>query len=481
MIPAIIQTLKKYFPLEIIVSICVILLINIYSYPEDIGFFTARHNPYLVLIVFFAAFYGKKSGLLSLCMTVVILLVYVIVSDLYSNTDILYTTINTPALYESISSFLFITFIGIIVLGEIRDYLGARIKNQKVNIEEFETQIIKLKKELDAVSLVNQEYQDRILGQQNSLISLYSTIIALNTLNLDNIYPNILQAVVQFTGAEKCSLWQFDRDKKLIYLLAYINWTQDEINTTPSHIDTENIIGWAVRNNTMFSIKMLQKYQNLKTLDKGTSVITVPIIIENQVWGALNIENIPFIKYNLYTEQLLLMIADLAAPIISNAIRYSTLVHKEIDPVTGFNSINEFYEVIKEEFTNAQHNKLNLSLLIVEMSNSDAIAEQFTMRDALLMVKQIAQLVQQMAKGKVYIFQFKETFQFAAILPNMDYDGAAMFSLSLIELNSKTTYYIKGQIVNPEIIIGYSSLRPNHQSEEDLILLAENLLLMQKI
>jgi len=86
-----------------------------------------------------------------------------------------------------------------------------------------------------------------------------------------------------------------------------------------------------------------------------------------------------------------------------------------------------------------------------------------------------------MAKGKIYIFQFKETFQFAAILPNMDYDGAAMFSLSLIELNSKTTYYIKGQIVNPEIIIGYSSLRPNHQSEEDLVLLAENLLLMQKI
>ena len=71
-------------------------------------------------------------------------------------------------------------------------------------------------------------------------------------------------------------------------------------------------------------------------------------------------------------------------------ILYSFFFFFEIDPVTGFNSINEFYEVIKEEFTNAQHNKLNLSLLIVEMSNSDAIAEQFTMRDALLMVKQIA-------------------------------------------------------------------------------------------
>ncbi len=476
-----IKTLKKIFPFEIIALVTVVLIINILKYPFDIGFLSIHYNPYLFVIIFFTSFYGKKSGLLAFFIATIFIATYIIISDLYYSTDILYSTITTSALYRHLSSLIFLSLIVIIVLGEIRDNLGRIIQNQKNTIKELDDQTARLKRELEAVSMVNQEYQDRILGQQNSLISLYSTIIALNTLNLENIYPNILNAVVQFTGAQQCSLWQYDRDNNSIHLLAYNGWTEDLIKSTPSNLDTENLIGWSVRNNTMFSIKMLQKYQNLKALDNGNSIITVPITIDNQVWGALNIEKIPFIKYNLYTEQLLLMIADLAAPIIRNAIRYSSLVHKEVDPVTGFNSISEFYEVLKEEFANAQHNKLNMSLLIVECTNSTEIVDKFSMKDALLVLKEIAQLVQQLAKGKVFIFQYKETFQFAAILPNMDFDGIAMFSLSLIEQNSKKTYYVKGQTVNPEIVIGYSSLRANHQSEEDLLLLAENLLLMQKI
>ena len=35
--------------------------------------------------------------------------------------------------------------------------------------------------------------------------------------------------------------------------------------------------------------------------------------------------------------------------------------------------------------------------------------------------------------------------------------------------------------MHPEILLGYSSMRPNLKSEEDLMMLAENLLEMQKI
>lgn len=473
--------LKKIFPIEIIIAIGVTLAINIIKSPDDIGFLSSHYNPYFFLIVFFSVFYGTNSGFISFILTSLMILTYIIISDIYYSTDILFTIISTPALYHNLSSLLFLSLIVIIILGAIRDNLGQIIRNQKNIIQTMKEQSDKLRRELEAVSTVNQEYQDRILGQQNSLISLYSTIIALNSLNLENIYPNILQAIIQFTGAEECSLWKYDRDNNSIQLLGFQGWPREKADSTPSIMDTENIIGWTVRNNTMFSIKMLQKYHNLQALDDGNSIITVPITIDNQVWGALNIEKIPFIKYNLYTEQLLLMIADLAAPIIRNAIRYSSLVHKEVDPITGFNSISEFYDVIKEEFVNAQHNKLNLSLMVVECVNSPEIAENFSMKDAMLLLKEIAQLVQQLAKGKALIFQYKEAFQFVAILPNMDFDGVAMFSLSLIEQNSKKMYYVKGQAVYPEIIIGYSSLRPNHKSEDDLILLADNLLLMQKI
>lgn len=466
--------------MEILITVGIVLVINHFYFPENIGFLTLLYNPYLFVVAFFSSFYGKKSGLIAFAAAGVMISAYILISDIYCTTDIFYNIINSHA-GHNFSLIVLLSFACIMVLGQIRDYLGITIRLQKDTITDMDNQIIKLSKELEAVTIVNQEYEDRILGQQNSLISLYSTIISLNTLNLETIYPNILQAVVQFTGTQSCSLWRFNRDENSIELLSNVGWSHEYIQNTPRQFSTENIMGWSARNNTLFSIKMLQKYQNLKALDNGSSIITVPITVDNQVWGVLNIEKIPFVKYNLYTEQLLLMIADLASPIIRNAIRYSSLVHKEIDPVTGFNSISEFHAVLKEEFTNAHQNKLNLSLLLVELINANAIAEQFQTHDALLIFKEISQLVQYLSKGKVLIFQYKETFQCAAILPNMDFDGASMFCLSLIEQNSKKTYYIKGQIVNPEIVIGYSSLRPNHRSEEDLILLSENLLLMQKI
>ncbi|HOJ28439.1 MAG TPA: GAF domain-containing protein [Spirochaetota bacterium] len=281
----IVKIFKKIFPLEIILLVTAVFIFNILKYPDDIGFLSIHYNPYLFVIIFFTSFYGKKSGLITFLTVTIIIASYIIISDLYYSTDILYTTITTPVSYQHLSSLLFLSLIAIIILGEIRDNLGRIIQNQKNIIKELDEQAAKLKRELEAVSMVNQEYQDRILGQQNSLISLYSTIIALNTLHLENIYPNILNAVVQFTGSQQCSLWQYDRDNNSIHLLAYNGWTQDIIDSTPSNLDTENLIGWSVRNNTMFSIKMLQKYQNLKALDNGNSIITVPITIDNQVWG----------------------------------------------------------------------------------------------------------------------------------------------------------------------------------------------------
>jgi hypothetical protein len=90
-------------------------------------------------------------------------------------------------------------------------------------------------------------------------------------------------------------------------------------------------------------------------------------------------------------------------------------------------------------------------------------------------------LVLQLSKGTALVFQYKEINQFAVVLPNLDYDGAAMFCLNLIEMNMKQRYAVGTDPVTPEIVLGYGNARPNHRSELDMIELAENLLVMQKI
>ncbi|MDY6967239.1 MAG: diguanylate cyclase [Spirochaetota bacterium] len=483
MITKIISLLKKIYPGEIIFTVTIIGILNYYISSEDPGLLNVSFNPYLTVIIFFSIFYGKLSGIFTLVLSVIIIIINSIIMiyptfhiqkliDLYSSSD----------RYNLSIQFIFVSFIASIIFGEIRDTLGNRIQHYKDKNETLRKKNVKLQHELDAVSLINEEYQDRILGQQNSLISLYSTMIALNSLDLKKIYPNILDAVVKFSGATRCSLWQYHRDDSSLKLLSSYGWKESDIKLNSSISDSDNITGWVARNNVIFSVKMLQKNKKLHDIDSKQNIITVPVNINNQVWGIINIEEIPFVKYNLYSEQLVTMISDLAAPTINNATRFSEITKKgETDPITGLYSVDELFTVLDKEFTRSSSENLNLSFLIIELSNPEELVESYSNKEALQLLKDISQFVMQTTKGKSMIFQYKEKFQFSVILPNMDYDGAVMFCLNLIEQHSSHYYSIRGEQVYPEIILGYSSLRPNIESSEDLLLLAENLLMMQKL
>jgi GGDEF domain-containing protein len=227
---------------------------------------------------------------------------------------------------------------------------------------------------------------------------------------------------------------------------------------------------------------MLYKYENLKALDNKQSIITVPISIENRVWGIINIEEMPFVKYNLYSEQLIVMISDLAAPMVGNAMRFGELTKDgEVHPVTRLQSINEMFLVLSEEFNSARSKNLPLSLVLVELRNADELLERYSETEVLSLLRDVSDLAVKVSQGHAINFQFKETFQFAMILPSMDFDGAAMFCLNLMEKSGVNPYTLKDENVVPEIVVGYSSLRENHNAPDDLIMLAENLLEMQKI
>jgi polysaccharide biosynthesis protein PelD len=483
-IPNITSIFKKIYPGEIITAIFILSLINNFYYAEDPGIFNAGYNPYFILVIFISCFYGKISGILTLFLSVISIVINFIIinynSDIFANIQNLdYYFLNEK--YNASMQFIFMSFIFSILFGEIRDTLGIVIKKHKDKVEELKAIEDKLDHEVKAIALVNEEYQDRILGQQNSLISLYSTMIALNSLDMGKIYPSILEAVGKFSGAGKCSLWQYSREENLLRLLAYRGW--DESKPIELKIpDSNTIMGWVARNNEMFSVKLLQKHANLLEIDKKQNIITVPINIGNHVWGIINVEEMPFVKYNLYSEQLIMMIADLAAPIIANAIRFEEISRKgEVDEITGLPSLDEMFYVIKKEFAVALAENTKLSFIVVELINSEELIEKYSTNDVLQLLRTITQIVKRDSKKDVLIFQYKGKFQFSLVLPNVDYDGAAMLCLSFIEKINKEEFKIGGNNVHPDVILGYSSMRPNLKSEEDIMMLAENLLEMQKI
>ena len=67
---------------------------------------------------------------------------------------------------------------------------------------------------------------------------------------------------------------------------------------------------------------MILKNLQLQNLEKKykRNIITYPIIIANKTWGVINIEKMPFQKYNEYAETFIAIIIALSSSVLQKAI-----------------------------------------------------------------------------------------------------------------------------------------------------------------
>ena len=120
-IPKISSFFNKVYPVEIIFTVGILTLINYHYYRDDPGFLNLLYNPYIISILFFSIFYGKLSGIFTLILTLMAIIINSIIinlsSDQIQNLVHLYSSGDR---YNSLVQFLFATFILSIIFGEIR-------------------------------------------------------------------------------------------------------------------------------------------------------------------------------------------------------------------------------------------------------------------------------------------------------------------------------------------------------------------------
>jgi GGDEF domain-containing protein len=245
--------------------------------------------------------------------------------------------------------------------------------------------------------------------------------------------------------------------------------------------DTESIEGWVVRNNSMFSVRMLMENEALAKLDTGRSIVTLPISAGRRIWGVLSIEEMPFEKYNLYAERLLLVIMALARPMLERGIEFESIVRQEdVHPVTGLPSFPEFYAMLELELARLRQEKGTLAIVLVEIANFADLAERGGREEAFRLAARLAALLREAAAGPVWIFHYKAEEQLAVICPNLDADGASLFSLRLLGKVNGEEWSIAGARTVADVVLGFAA-RSGAQTADELMEAAENLLQMQKV
>jgi putative nucleotidyltransferase with HDIG domain len=207
-------------------------------------------------------------------------------------------------------------------------FLTGKSFSQK--LKQKNTELAQAKKELEEwsdklekkVKLRTQELEK----SKNKLFILYniSRVIS-STLKLDNILKVILDFSVKISGANRGSVMLLDEKKNIFSVKVAYNISEKVIRETTFAKD-ENTFGWVVKNKKPLYIKDLEQdkcFSKKETVDyKIKQLLMVPIIIENEVKGVINLDNASF---TTDTINLLESFSEQAAVAINNARLYQKI------------------------------------------------------------------------------------------------------------------------------------------------------------
>ena len=474
--------MKTQKPWQIVAELGLFSLVigaaNIFS-PLNPGFLKGYFNPYLLLSFVVAAYYGKYHGFVSLGTSIFVIIVPLpFVLELVKDVSIdgYWIATSKDGLIP-----LAISLVAVYLFGLIRDTHVSRATLIKEKARRDTRDVALLEKEVDAIQAINLELEERVSRQQDSLTSLYTQIQNLYSLNLEKGLDAVLEAVEQFAGARSCSMWELHGDTKTLELAASRGW--DSTEQVSTRLSVENSIeGWVVRNNSPFSVKMLLQYENLRAMDTGRNIITVPVPAGRSIWGVLNIERMPFEKYSQYTEKMVELLVALAAPAVERALEYASVVSQsEINETTGLPSFGTFYRLLERETAHMKVEGSSLCVVLFEISNFASLTEAGEKREVLKLYTGIAELVKKLSHNQASTFHYKDDNQLAILYPKLDTDGAVLFGLDALEQINNNEWLIRDKPVQLEMILGYATADAEKQDVEEVLYTAENLLELQKL
>jgi len=450
-------------------------------FPDDPGFTRIFFLPYAAAAVFLAVYYGRSYGLLSLAASAVF-----ITGPMPYILQIIYNIQPSLSYWNRIltSSYIPVPItIAFVYLFELvrAGYMNS-IEAMKERIRNLTHLNNRLTRISDAQAGINRELEERVSKQQDSITHLYAQIQSMNSLDHHKILDILLDTINTFTKTKKASVWCFrEESPDILSLEACLGW-KDEDRVFDSIPIDGSIEGWVFRNKSLFSARMLVHYEHLSKICTGRNILTLPITLGQRVWGVLNIEDMPFEKYNLYTEQLLTIILSLSRGALENAIEYETLIQKEeTDSTTGLPLFSQLYRFLEEKMRGPEAKRGYLSIVIMELVNLDSIRREYGRGPTSNLVKDVLARIERLTEGRARVFSYKSINQFAFAFTDLDYDGMGMFCLEALGSISEGGFVVDGKEVAVELILGYAVAREVPGGVEELFTEAERLLEIQKV
>lgn len=186
---------------ETLIGIAVLLLVNQLWFSHNLGYIGVSPNPYWFVVIFIALRYGDLGGMTAGFLAAIVLLVSSSLNILFTSERLWYQIPYKQ--WQLAGLFIFLGFF----VGQERsrvDKLLNKVYGKYNNLRgEFENLV------MDNLSLkkVNTELEGRILGQSDTVNTVYDIAKSLNESRIEKMYSTITKMAKRIIGAEKCTFY----------------------------------------------------------------------------------------------------------------------------------------------------------------------------------------------------------------------------------------------------------------------------------
>ena len=364
-IPRLIKT-KKSEIVEILLGFVIIIAINILWFRDNLGFYGFRYHPYWIVILAVATRYGFRGGLTAGIMGGILLLVLMKAGepDMTVKQFLSYKYLETPILFLIAGTFI----------GELREMQKRQFAGLCEVYGEVQNSLHVLSKKYDALITAKQELDTRIVGQEQTISTLYESAQALKSLKEEDIYPAVLKIVKDFISAEECSIYKTTGHK--LKMITNSGWKDESSYDNETDLD-QGLMGKAFSTRKTFTINEVLTGDKSHGFSDHRLIISAPIMNSKKVvTGVLNIEKLPFVKFNPQSVKMTSLLADWCGSAVENARTYKeSKDHNIADDITGAYTYEYLCIRLEEEFNKARRYKFIFGILVLEIVEYDAISE----------------------------------------------------------------------------------------------------------
>lgn len=289
------------------------LVLNlIWSY-EHLGFTQAQPHPYLFIVLVIGARYGIAASMITSALAV---------GSVYGLSHLGSDPVEASALLARPWNLVIASWV---VCGALVGSMVERLKREKTAVEgrldDLTTQFDEQKRRLELTEAENSELRIKVLGEGETLSTVYEMARRLTTLQGKELLQASLELVERYTGASHGSIYLMDPAEKQ-FQLAAVRGQGDEL---PSELPRgDSLVEKCLREGRVITIKDLFTAERSRQHVPG--VLAIPLGVfegdEPARFGVMIVYRIPLEALNAQTMSVFSLLGDWVSRSLSLVKRY---------------------------------------------------------------------------------------------------------------------------------------------------------------